>query len=334
MFQNRFFNSTSICLFACAFVLMGCKVTNSKPVHGQSEQRTFIYDGIERTYSIYLPKGIQQSHPVPLLFALHGGGGSAERWPEYTDYGFERLADRDHFILVYPNAVDGHWNDGRGVDKFTSHRKNIDDSGFLSHLMDKLASSYPIDTRRIYVTGASNGGMMAHRLAAEHSDKIAAIAAVIASIPKNLQGKLHPTHPLSVLMMNGTDDPLVPWQGGEITFGRQRNGFVTSTEQTVKFWATHNHCSTPAKTDQLPDVDPDDGTRVSRTRYSKCESGTEVVLYRISGGGHTWPGSKDKRGLIGKMLIDSMVGKKSREIDACEVIWQFFKDHPKQLKAR
>lgn len=290
-----------------------------------------MHDGIERTYSIYIPKGIQASRPVPLLLALHGGGGSAEKWPEYTSYGFERLADRDRFILVYPNGLEGHWNDGRGVDKFYSHHENIDDSGFLVQLIDTLTSIYPIDARRVYITGASNGGMMAHRLAAEHSDKVAAIAAVISAIPKPLQGKLRPIHPVSVLMMNGTDDPLVPWEGGEISFGRQKNGFVTSTEQTVKFWVEHNRCTAPAKTDRLPELDPDDGTRVTRTLYGKCKSGTEVALYKIVGGGHTWPGSKDTRGLIGKILIDSMVGRKSRDIDACEVIWQFFEDQSKQL---
>lgn len=333
MSPNRF-KSVSIGLVICGFLLAGCNAASSPPPQGQSEQRSFMHDGIKRTYSIYIPKGIQTSRPVPLLIALHGGGGSAEKWQSYTGGGFEHLADRDRFILVYPNGLEGHWNDGRGVDKFYSHHGNIDDSDFLVQLIDTLSNTFPIDACRVFVTGASNGGMMAHRLAAEHSDKVAAIAAVISSIPKRLEGKLHPSHPVSVLMMNGTDDPLVPWEGGEIRFGRQRNGFVTSTEQTVQFWARHNRCTDPATTDELPDVDPDDETRVNRTRYSKCQSGTEVVLYKIAGGGHTWPGSKDIRGFIGKIIIDSVVGRKSRDIDACEVIWQFFKNHPKRHSTR
>lgn len=311
-------------------MLMGCAIANPITTYDQSEQHTIIHDGIKRTYSTYIPDGIKGPHPVTLLVALHGGGGSAKEWPTYTNYGFERLAEREHFILVYPNAIEGHWNDGRDVKHFYSHREGIDDAGFLSLLIDKLASSYPIDTNRIYVIGASNGGMMAHKLAAEHSDKIAAIATVISSIPKNLEGKLNPSHPVSVLMINGTDDPLVRWEGGPVKFGRSMNGEVISTDQAVKFWTEHDKCTSSVDTANLPDVDPDDGTMVTVSGYRNCESGSEVVLYKIIGGGHTWPSLQDKRRRIGRILIDKMVGKKSRDIDTSEVIWQFLRNHPKR----
>ncbi len=297
---------------------------------GQSEQHSFLHNGIKRTYSIYIPEGIQKSRPAPLLVAIHGGGGSAEKWPSYTNNGFERLADRDHFILVYPNGLEGNWNDGRNVERFYSHRNDIDDAGFLAALIDKLTQSYPVDANRIYVTGASNGGMMAHRLAAEYADKVTAIATVISSIPKNLEGKLHPTRPVSVLVMNGTADPLVRWEGGPVKFGKLTNGDVISTEQTIEFWTRHNKCPPSPRTDNLPDTDPDDETTVTRTSYRNCKSGTEVVLYRIVGGGHAWPAYEDRRGPVGRILMDKVIGMKSRDIDACEVIWQFLKDQSKR----
>ncbi len=326
----------SIYLFLtiCAGILPGCSTTGSTPPDGQSEQHSFVYDGINRTYLTYLPTGIENSRNVPLLVALHGGGGSAKKWPEYTNNGFERIADREHFILVYPDGIENQWNDGRGVERFRTQRENIDDSGFLARLIDRLVATYPIDTDRVYVTGASNGGMMAHRLAAEHADKLAAIAPVISAIPNNLEGKMHPSHPVSVLVMNGTEDSLVRWDGGPITFGRKTNGSVISTDKTVKFWADHNHCTRPTKTSELPDTDPEDGTTITRTSYTHCKAGTAVVLYKVTGGGHTWPILHDKRGPIARMLAEKVIGRRSRDIDACEVIWRFFKNHPKRRVPR
>ncbi len=317
-------------LLGCVGILAGCKATTPVTNDGSSGQHELTYDGINRTYSVYLPSDLESSGSVPLLVALHGGGGSAEKWPGYTNNGFERLADREGFILVYPNGLEGHWNDGRGVDRFYSQHENIDDAGFLARLIDVLKASYPIDANRVYVTGASNGGMMAHKLAAEYSDKVTAIASVISSIPKNLEGRLYPTHPVAVLMMNGTEDPIVPWDGGAVSFGNMTNGYVMSTQQSLEFWIYHNNCDPSAITTTLPDTDPDDGTRVERMSFINCNAGSEVVLYKVIGGGHAWPAFEDYRGPIGQGIVEALVGRKSRDIDACEVIWEFFKGHARR----
>jgi polyhydroxybutyrate depolymerase len=324
------FNTIYLILVVCCAIPAGCNTTNVMASDAKQEQYTLIHDGITRTYSVYAPKGIHGYHDIPLMIALHGGQGSAEKWPEYTDKGFERLADREHFILVYPNGLDGQWNDGRGVEHFYSQREGIDDVGFLVGIIEELSDSYPVDPDRVYIIGVSNGGMMAHRLAAEHSDKVAAFASVIASIPANLEGKLKPKQPVSVLMINGTKDPLVRWQGGPVKFGRKVNGDVMSVDRTVSFWTAHDKCDSNPQTINLPDRAPDDGTRVERVRYSDCRSATEVVMYRIIGGGHTWPMYQETRGKIATKLLDKLVGKRSRDIDACEVIWEFFKEHPRK----
>lgn len=315
------FKSFLLGLVVYSSTLAGCYAASSTT----AERHNFVHDGIDRTYSIYIPQDISKSQRVALVIALHGGGGSDKKWPSYTNYGFERLADRERFILVYPNGLEGHWNDGRGVARYKSQREGVDDSGFLARLIDDLAATYPVDKGRIYVVGASNGGMMAHKLAAEYSDKVTAIATVISAIPQNIENTLRPTHPVSVLMINGTEDPLVPWDGGLVKFGRKKNGYVISTDQTVKFWTDHNRCTPSATTTDLPDVSPNDGTKVTRTSYESCQSGSKVVLYKVIGGGHTWPAYKEKRKLIGKLLLDKLVGKRSKDIDACQVIWQFFK---------
>jgi polyhydroxybutyrate depolymerase len=263
------------------------------------------------------------------VVALHGGGGSAKGWPTYTDFGFEKLADRAPFILVYPEGLEGQWNDKRGVSRFYAHKNDIDDVGFLAALIEHLVKTHPIDKNRVFVTGASNGGMMAHYLAATHPDKIAAIATVISAIPTNLQGKLHPSKPLSVLMINGTEDPLVRWEGGVVRLGKTEHGSVISTEDTVAFWVKHNRCRLAPEVEELPDRDRRDGTTVTRYVYSGGQKGTEVLLYKVVGGGHSWPAHEDKRRLLPRAIVDNVVGKKSRDIDACEVIWDFFKHHPR-----
>ncbi|MEJ2456254.1 MAG: PHB depolymerase family esterase [Candidatus Thiodiazotropha sp.] len=290
----------------------------------------FEHDGRTRSYFLYLPSAASRSQPLPLLLALHGGGGSAKRWPAYTNGCFERLAETQPFLLVYPEGVQGHWNDERDYPSSYAHRNEIDDLGFLTALIDYLVTAYPVDRNRVYVAGVSNGGMMTHYLAGRASERIAAIATVIASLPEKFSGRLRPSAPVSVLMINGTKDPLVPWDGGMVKFGRRENGKVLSVDETVRFWVEQNRCDTDPGVIELPDLDPSDGTRVSKTTYGAGARHTEVVLYSVFEGGHTWPSHERKSGLLRKLLIDPLVGRQSGDIDACEVIWDFFKSHPRQ----
>ncbi len=300
-----------------------------RPVNGIHK---FIHNGRERTYFLYLPGAYSDSASLPLVIALHGGGGSAKKWPAYTNSGFERLAEKEPFILVYPEGLRGNWNDEREYPASYAHTHDIDDVGFLIALIDYLLDTYSIDRSRVYVTGASNGGMMAHYLAAMASDRIAAIATVISTMPRNLIGRLNPDEPVSVLMINGTDDPLVPWGGGPVKFGKRVNGYVTSVEDTVKFWVDKNKCNPGPMVSELPDRDRSDGTVVSKTAYSGGRQNTEVVLYTVHNGGHTWPSFEDKGSFLRKILVSRLVGRKSRDIDACEVVWNFFRTHPKKIR--
>lgn len=238
--------------------------------------------------------------------------------------GFNRLADTEGFLVVYPDAArfpgaKPNWNDGRGVEEYPAHRDGVDDVGFLSVLIDHLAKTYGIDRGRVYVTGASNGAIMAFRLACESSERITAIAPVIGSMAENLAGICAPSRPVSLLMINGTDDPLVPWGGGDVRFGRQRLGRVLSVHEAIRFWVRHNRCDPWPGISPVPDADPSDGTRVVRETYGWCRQGTEVALYRIEGGGHTWPGGYP-------YAPRSVIGATSRDIDGTRVIWEFFRE--------
>jgi polyhydroxybutyrate depolymerase len=227
--------------------------------------------------------------------------------------GLNPVADREGFIVAYPDGVDKQWNDGREI--FAA--ANIDDVGFLSTLIDHIARRYNIDPGRVYATGISNGGLMSFRLACDLSEKVTAVAAVTAALSDDLLRHCSPSQPVSVLLINGTQDPLVPWGGGQIKVGRQERGTVISTPDSIQFWVTQNHCWGPPNVSWEPDVNLKDGTRVRREAYEGCRDGTEVVLYAVEGGGHTWPGGQ-------QYLPKSLIGRTSRDIDANELIWHFF----------
>lgn len=326
---RKILNQLILLIAAVAFLEnSGCRdaVTTAINDTGAFETGTFDrsinYNGLERTYRIYISATYLNTKPWPLVIALHGGEGTGELMESFTLGGFNQLADKNGFIVVYPDAIEKHWNDGRAVQRFRSHRENIDDVGFVSALIDSLEQDLLIDKKRIYVTGVSNGAMMAHRLACELSGKIAAIAPVIGAISENIVSHCAPTRPISVLAMNGTEDPQVPWEGGFVRNGILTSGKVISVSNTVMHWVNHNNCSSTPIIAWEPDRDPQDSTRVRREVYAGGREGTEVILYAIEGGGHTWPGGN-------QYLPVSIVGRVSRDMtDASEFIWNFFKTHP------
>jgi polyhydroxybutyrate depolymerase len=282
--------------------------------------RSIMFAGLERTYRIHIPASYDKADPIPLLIVLHGGGGTGEGTVKLTRGGFNKFSEKEGFIVVYPDGVEKHWNDGRENVSYRAHREKIDDIGFISALIDHLAKQYNVDIKRVYATGISNGAMMSLRLGCELSEKITAIAPVAGSMPENLPIRCSPSRPIPVLMISNTDDRLVPWEGGDIRFGRKTFGRALSVPETVKYWVNHNLCSSSPTISMEPDRDPKDGTRVRIESYNQCREGIEVVLYAIEGGGHTWPGGH-------QYLPKWITGKTSRDIDANEVIWDFFKRH-------
>jgi polyhydroxybutyrate depolymerase len=298
------------------------------PLPSGSDQRTSIlHDSLKRTYIIHFPSFYDKSGKLPLLIALHGRGGNSESMILVSRKGFNKMADKDGFIVVYPDGIELNWNDGRMDEEANdrAHRENIDDVGFISSLIDSMIKDYNIDPKRVYVTGISNGAIMSYRLACELSHKITAIAPVDGNIPYLLLNKCSPSEPVSVLAINNVNDPLVPFEGGEIFghFHRVRLGKVLSVNESIEFWVNRNMCSISGVIIEEPDRDPKDGTRVKRTEYLNGINGTEVILYSVEGGGHTWPGGF-------QYLPAWIIGKTSRDIDANEVIWSFFKRHSKQ----
>lgn len=280
-----------------------------------------VYEDVERIFIVHVCQSYVPLKSYPLVFVLHGGGSRADIMPPFT--GFNAIADREDFIAVYPQGIENHWNDGREPKVYRTHIDDTDDVGFISTIIDLLKLELNIDMERIYATGISNGGMMSHRLGCELSDRIAAIAPVASGIPVNTADKWDPDSPLPVLIINGTDDPLVPWDGGEIIIDGVRLGNVLSAEDTTCFWAEKNHCTGMPEMTRLSERNTLDGTSVWKKVYRDRTGEVRVVLYGIQGGGHTWPGGM-------QYASEELIGITSREFDASEIIWQFFEKYPKK----
>jgi polyhydroxybutyrate depolymerase len=289
---------------------------------------TLEHDNISRVYGLYIPQSAIAGS-APLLFLLHGGGGAAEQ-VFGTEFGrnWQTLADRDGFIIIVPQGredigfpADHHWNDCRTGIENPDVATDLDDVGFITSLIDLADERFGIDRTRVYITGASNGGMMSLRIAFEASDQFAAIGAVIANIPDPSDCTL-PTNPISVLIMNGTADPLIPDEGGCVANPACRRGSVVSTVESVKFWVQFNATSTTPLIENLPDVVTTDGSTITTSRYANGLDGTEVMLYHVIGGGHNVPGNEP----VGPARR-AEVGAKNRDINGAEEIWDFFQQH-------
>lgn len=283
--------------------------------------RSIKVAGVERSYLLHVPATLPHDRPSALVLVFHGGGGTPA-WAE-RESRFSELAEREGFIVAYPEGLGKSWNDGRDDPGIRAQRDAVDDLSFIKALLDEIGRTYRIDSSRVFATGISNGGMFSQFLATRLSDRIAAVAPVAAGLPAPLAEGFRPAKPVSVLMINGTEDPLVHYEGGSITlpWGADR-GAIVSTDAAIRLWVEHNRCSRTPVTAELPDQDPRDRTRIRTLRYGPCRDGTAVVLYRIDGGGHTWPGGM-------QYLPRFIIGNLSRDIDATEVIWEFFERHPR-----
>ena len=318
-------SSRSRVLLASAVVATCGTGTHARP---QLETRTLTHDGLQREYFVHIPSNHMGKQPVPLVLAFHGGNGRARTFARFTRMA--ELSERHGFIAVFPQGVNRRWYDQRFASSDPAADKMVDDVGFVRALLDALQRSYPIDPRRVYAMGMSNGGMFCQELAFEVSDAFAAVASVTGQIAVGPTPRTKPRERVSLLLMNGTDDPLVPYEGGDVitTLSPQRRhdasvrtrGRVLSTDETLRFWVRHNRLNDEPAVEDIPNLDADDGTTVVRKTWT--DGNVSVVLYRINGGGHTYPGGS-------QYLPRKMIGNTSFDFDAAEVIWDFFRKHSK-----
>lgn len=250
-----------------------------------AQEYTITHDSLTRSYLLHLPAGYSADSLYPLVINMHGYTSNAYEQKIYTH--FDDVADNYRFIVVYPNGIDEAWN--------VTSTTGVDDVGFISDLIDSLDAAYSIDLERVYATGMSMGGFMSYRLACELSNRIAAIAPVaglLAFFPCT------PPKPVPVLHIHGTADPVVPYAG---------------VDASVMHWVSNNGCPTEPVISNLPDINQLDNSTVTSYYYGSCNGSTEVILYSVIGGEHTWPGS------------NIYIGVTNHDIDASVEIWKFFR---------
>lgn len=281
----------------------------SLTARAQEETPTLTVADIERTYTLHVPADL--ATPAPLVIVLHGRFGSGASIARYT--GFDALADEQGFIVAYPDALEGEWN---YVRRIPGYPVTHDDAAFLVALVDHLAAQHPVDLSRVYITGFSNGGFMAQRVACEDPARFAAFASVAAA---GFGGMEHvcmeagsTTAPM--LLINGTDDDNIRWEGNSVTRG-QRTIYVTyPVPETLGYWAAFNTCDADAETTDIPAQSPETQVRVLTVA---CPEDASVMLYAVIGGGHNWPGHEPR-------TAPELFGHINHDIDATEVIWNFF----------
>jgi len=266
---------------------------------------SLAWAGRERTWLIHVPAAVKHHRPMPLVVALHGGGGRGEGLVAMS--GLSDLAEQEGFLVVYPNGTNRLLNDhlltwNAGDCCGYERDAGVDDVGFIGAMLDMLETGYPVDPARIFVTGMSNGGMLTHLIGSALAGRIAAIAPVAGALPPQCP---HPEQPVAVIMFHGTADEHVPYTGGWGKKALDRKARRASVADAVRFWTSADGCSaTPVA---------ESSVHILTQTWPGGVQGTEVTLVTVNGGGHAWPGGTKGRWLGGDTP--------TREINASEVMW-------------
>jgi polyhydroxybutyrate depolymerase len=328
----------TLCLLALLF---------AAPSPAQETREKIDVDDVSRNYVVHLPKGYDQQQHYPLVILLHGQNQDADDMERLTL--FNQTADKDGIIAVYPNAASGQWNIGvrpeqqseatprRGLGRrggggwpgggggypgggqgggqnpepTTRNRPELpDDVAFLNQMLDQIALKYSVDSHRIYATGLGDGGFMALHAGCSMADRIAAVATVGADLPKTMI--CLPSRAVPAVFIDGTEDPIVPYNGGNYKAGRFH---VLSADDTAKTWARFDHCQEKPAQSKVPPAKKGD-KEIKTYTYSGCQDNAQVVLYSVKDGGNTWPGGQ-------QYMTEKEVGKTSDALNADETIWSF-----------
>ncbi len=290
-------------LLAFVFLFTFAQAAAQTTVNG-----SFVHGGITRTYSLYIPASYM-GQGMPLLINLHGYTSSAAQQTIYGD--FRPIADTAGFIIVHPDGSldpvtsQPFWN-------FGIFGATVNDISFLEALIDTVSDHYAINQRRVYSVGMSNGGFMAYALACQ-TDRFAAIGSVTGSMSVPMYNSCNPVRPIPVIHIHGTDDTTNPYAGNSSSKGIQ---------DVVEFWADKNNCAATPVVTQVPNVNTSDNATAEQHLYSGGTNGHTVEHFKVTGGGHTWPGSGIPRPTSGNTCMDFSASKE---------IWRFFSQYERSI---
>ncbi len=283
-----------------------------------------------RYFKIYIPRALGSGVPMVILFHHENSGmdsifdevyGGFAEWPA--------LAESEKFILLIPNGTNTEtgntfgenqdWNDCRKDSEVKKKLGSSDDIAFVDKLIKWSEQNLDIDKNRIYAAGISDGGLMVYRTAIELGDKIAGAAVFLANLPADSECA-EPIRPLPIFIMNSTDDPLVPYYGGQLLGDR---GSLMSSEQTLNYWIGLNYLNTQKRTNKyLDDINPDDNSRIIQNKFDRPLDNPSVVFYVVTNAGHTIPSIKHAV----PSSFSNIYGSQNRDIESVKEAWKFLRD--------
>lgn len=289
------------------------------PLSGTLSQGTMAVAGLQRSYRTYVPRDLPRG--APLVLVMHGSGEGPLAIRRGTGYGFERLADQHGFAVVYPKSFGFDWNDCSSIGNTAVDGVRADDAAFLDALVDKLVTELGVDPHRVFAAGVSNGGSMALRLALEHPARYRAVAAALANVPAPANFQCQPVgRPASTMILNGTEDPLVPYAGGEINLLGlfYKGGQVISSMASAQYLADRLAITGEPVVSLTP---TSAGARVEHARWQAADGRAEVELVTLHGAGHGLPQPWARR--------PRLLGPSPMEPDGPALIWAFFERQPR-----
>ncbi|HTF02885.1 MAG TPA: PHB depolymerase family esterase [Bacteroidia bacterium] len=281
-------------LFTCRYSFAQTTVADS-----------LVHNSLVRTYSFYVPASYIPGQPVPLVIDLHGFGSDGPTHAQRSN--FQAIADTANFIVAHPNGTretitqQRFWNYGAPL------VSSVDDVGFLEALIDTISADYSINQNRIYCSGMSNGTFMSYYVACQ-SNRFAAVGGVTGSMSVPMYNSCNPVRPTPTIHVHGTSDNVNPYTG---------TSSMQGIESVAVFWAVQNSCDTTPVITQLADTDPNDGATAERYVYNNGVNGHTVELFKVTGGGHTWPGH----------YVFTFNGNTCMDFDATAELWRFFSQY-------
>ncbi|GAB3641077.1 CE1 family esterase [Spirosoma arcticum] len=249
---------------------------------------------IEEHYRVFhFNKPPQSLRRPSLIFVLHGSGGNGAGMMNSTQK-MEQQAAAQNALIVYPDGYKKYWNECRKSSPAQANTENINEQAFFNELIGYFKKRYQIDDTRVFAVGTSGGGHMAYKLGLTMPTTFKAITAIIANLPDSTNMDCAPSgKPVAIMIINGTEDPINPYNGGMVKLGKNMSmGVVQSTDQTLTYWAGLARYQGKPAQQNLPDTDPNDGKRIERYTY-QAEGKPEVVLLKVTGGKHDYPNDID-----------------------------------------
>ena len=259
--------------------------------HAQVFTDSLLIDGHYRTF--HSNKPAESLHRPSLIFVLHGSGGDGRGMMKSTAK-LEQQALTDNALVVYPDGYKRYWNECRKASPAQANLENINEQAFFAGMIQYFRKRYKIDNKKVFAVGTSGGGHMAYKLALTMPRTFKAVTAIIANLPDTtnldcaVSGK-----PVAIMIVNGTEDPINPYNGGVVILGKNMNmGAVRSTDRTLAYWADLAHYQGKPTQENLPDADPNDGKTIERYTYQE-KGKPEIVLLKVIGGKHDYPNDID-----------------------------------------